>query len=747
MKKRNMAITIAAVSAATSVAPALAFADTLDNQVIASTDVKAVAELKGEIEGFLNTKYTNDAKLMADYKYNGASEAAKAGSSVYTVNVTVDGVSYAKPEDKTIATMDQLDVALAKLNDTNHKFLNIEVIDNGHKTVNGQIVNWKEGTYTQDDINNLYTELTKASAKPKAQEPTAKTPESTAKTPESTTKTPESTPKAQEDGKSAPVVSKLAAATPKAIEDVTRVNADTLSLKLKNNDNPLVIKTGDTILDLKAPIYSQDKSGSYLDKYGKVIAGVTTNDGALDDNDTVVTGFAVEKEALQPAQNGQPSDFEAPRNYGVDFEAVKTTNYKAQDLYDFSIGRFTPQGDQLVNFIAEYDAAKPDGTTANVGAVADGKLTITFPVDKTDAMKSKVTTNVATGNFAQVVITGSNNELNTLKQALGGDTKIKVLAGADRYNTAVQVSKATFVDKGQSAANGKIQAKSVVLVSGTALADGLTATPFAAQQSAPVLLTSKDKVSGDTMKEIKRVIGETGTINVIGGENTISKAVETQLKAAGYDIKRISGDDRYETSLAIANEMKTGADKTVYIAGGYAEADAMSIAPIAARAMNGVATDTTPIILANEKTGLSSNAVKYIAENKDASTYIIGGADRAPESIKAQLKDAGMTKATERLSGDDRQGTNAAVIKEFATAENMKNLYVAKSDNQGLVDSLSAGVLAAQTNSPVVLATNSVNAEQQSVIKAKNPTITNKTQIGEGIAAQVWSTINNLFTK
>ena len=106
-----------------------------------------------------------------------------------------------------------------------------------------------------------------------------------------------------------------------------------------------------------------------------------------------------------------------------------------------------------------------------------------------------------------------------------------------------------------------------------------------------------------------------------------------------------------------------------------------------------------------------------------------------------------MTKATERLSGDDRQGTNAAVIKEFATAENMKNLYVAKSDNQGLVDSLSAGVLAAQTNSPVVLATNSVNAEQQSVIKAKNPTITNKTQIGEGIAAQVWSTINNLFTK
>ena len=69
MKKRNMSITIAAVSAATSVAPALAFADTLDNQVIASTDANAVNQLKGEIQGFLNTKYTNEANMLKDVTY------------------------------------------------------------------------------------------------------------------------------------------------------------------------------------------------------------------------------------------------------------------------------------------------------------------------------------------------------------------------------------------------------------------------------------------------------------------------------------------------------------------------------------------------------------------------------------------------------------------------------------------------------------------------------------------------------
>lgn len=742
MKKRNMAITIAAVSAATSVAPALAFADTLDNQVIASTDAKAVAQLKGEIQGFLNTKYTDEKDLLTNQ--------GLAGTCVYTITYTLGQKGSAT--SGTIKDMDDLDLVLAKLNE-NTKCLNITVEDNGHKTVNGQIVNWKEGKYTQEEIGNVYASLTKAKTseisdvKAEDEAQGAKVEAKTSETQGTKVEAKASeTQDAKVEAKTDKVqVSKLVASVaqaPKVIENVTKVNADTLSLELRNNSNPLVIKTGDTVLDLNDPIYSQDKMGSYLDKDGKVIKGVTNDTEAAKNGNTVVTGFEVAREKLQTAQNGQAGDFEATRNFGVDYKAVQVTNYKVQNLYDSSIGRFTPQGDQLVNFIAKYDAAEPVKSKANVGDIVDGKLTITFPVDKTEAMKNKATTNAATGNFAQVVITGSNNELNTLKQALGGKTEIKVLAGADRYDTAVQVSKATF-----KADNDGTKANNVVLVSGTALADGLTATPFAASKNAPILLTGKDKVNDKTMKEIERVMKSGGTVYVIGGENTISKTVETQLKAKAYKTERIKGDDRYETSLKIANEMKTGADKTVYIAGGYAEADAMSIAPIAARAMNGVSTDTTPIILADQKTGLSSDAVKYIAENKDASTYIIGGADRAPEVIKTQLKDAGMTNATKRLSGEDRQGTNAAVIKEFAADAQKDTLYVAKSDNQGLVDSLSAGVLAARTKSPVVLATTNVNAEQQSVLKAEGFNATNKTQVGEGIAAQVWSTINNLFKK
>lgn len=771
MKKRNMAITIAAVSAATSVAPALAFADTLDNQVIASTDANAVNQLKGEIQGFLNTKYTNEANMLKDVTYQNSEKQnltkAVAGQCVYTIQVKCEN---AKNNISNLTDMDQLDVALAQLNNTDNRFLNIEVIDNGHNTVNGQIVNWKEGKYTQEEVQALLNtpldkeaaqkalETAQQNAKTAADAVTAAQSKKDAADKAVTSAGGSATTEqkqaaaaaateltAAQEAKTAAdkAVTDAQAAVAKAqsntgIEDVTKVDDNTVSLTLKNNKTPLVIKTGDTILNLQAPIYSQDKSGSYLDKDGQVIAGVTTNEQAATNDNTVVTGFEVARENLQTAQNGQASDFEANRNYGVDYKAVATTNYKAQDLYDSSIGRFTDAGNQLYKFIQDYNAIKTPAGNATIGDVTNGTLTITFPVDKTKEMTgaASVATNEADGAFAKTVISGSNNDLNALKQALTSNAPIKTLAGADRYDTAVQVSKAAFT------ANNSAQ--NVVLVSGTALADGLTATPFAASKNAPILLTGKDKVNDKTMAEIARVLPANGAKNVyvIGGENTISKSVETQLKAKGYTVTRIQGDDRYQTSLAIAKVMEPTLNGDIYVAGGYAEPDAMSIAPIAAR--KGA---TNPILLANDKTGLSTDQINYISGNKAAKSYIIGGADRAPESIKTQLKDAGMTNATERLSGADRQGTNAAVIKEFATADNMKNLYVAKSDNQGLVDALSAGVLAGQTNSPVVLATNAVNAEQQSVIKAKNPTITNKTQIGEGIAAQVWSTINNLFTK
>src|SRR5690606_27239650 len=59
--------------------------------------------------------------------------------------------------------------------------------------------------------------------------------------------------------------------------------------------------------------------------------------------------------------------------------------------------------------------------------------------------------------------------------------KLSRLAGADRYSTAIQISKAQFADKAASA---------VVLAPGTDYPDALVAAPLAKATNAPLLLTS-----------------------------------------------------------------------------------------------------------------------------------------------------------------------------------------------------------------------------------------------------------------
>ena len=69
------------------------------------------------------------------------------------------------------------------------------------------------------------------------------------------------------------------------------------------------------------------------------------------------------------------------------------------------------------------------------------------------------------------------------------------ISGSDRYQTAVECSKATF-PKG---------ARFVVIASGTDYADALAGTTLASTLCSPLLLTVPNSLPADTLKEIKRI--------------------------------------------------------------------------------------------------------------------------------------------------------------------------------------------------------------------------------------------------
>jgi len=259
------------------------------------------------------------------------------------------------------------------------------------------------------------------------------------------------------------------------------------------------------------------------------------------------------------------------------------------------------------------------------------------------------------------------------------------LAGADRYQTAVEISKAEWTTS-----------QYAVLAYGEGFADALAAAPLAGKYDAPILLTQKDSIPAAVLDELKRL--GVKNVFVVGGEGVVSKAVADALVAAGMTPERLAGADRYATALAVAN--KLGTTTEVVVAYGEGFADALSISAIAAA-------KGMPILL-TDKAAMSADVKAYIGTKK---AYVVGG-----EGVVSAAVFNGLTGAV-RLSGADRYATNLAVLQQFAAEMNWKNVFVAT--GEGFADALAGSALAARYGSPVVLADSAIAAATSSFLAGK----------------------------
>lgn len=653
LKKKNIAMTMAVATVATSVAPA--FAAGFENKaVISTTDEASITALKEEIKGYLDVKYTEDAT-----KLEGDAENLK-GKCAYKVTVGSTEVTTVRELEKELSK-------LTKLNPT----VDVKVEDLGHKVVDGEVVNWKTTQYKKGEVVE----------------------------------------EAQEAAKTAGI----------SESDIDVVDAKTISLKLQNNDEALVITEGNDKLDFTKVIHKKDAFDNFLDKDGKI----TTKE-----EDKVVLGFEKARETnlttSETAEKGEEADKFDTKTLTVKFGNVNEKELKANELFNSKVGSFTAEGNELVKYIRDYNEKSDTDITYTDG---ENGLSLEINVPK----KLEKSTRGA-ADYATIIVKGTKSEVATFKAALvdGTGVKVSTIAGTNRQRTAIEVSKAKY--------DAKNTADAVVLVSDYAIADGLAATPFAAQNNAPILLTGKDGISEEVMAEIQRVMKAEGKVYLIGGDGVLGQGVEKALDSKFIDFERIAGKNRQETSLEIARHMRSneGVDKAteVFVTGGYGEADAMSIANIAAE-------KKAPILLVNQE-GLTTEQARFVKDQKDTTAaYIVGGSTKVPTSVDADVKglvekDAKVT----RLAGERRQETNAKVINEFATT--VDKLYVAKSDDKGLVDALPGGVLAAEKGSIVVLATDNLDASQEAVLTKLAPKGAERTQIGYGIATKIWEAINKL---
>ena len=299
-------------------------------------------------------------------------------------------------------------------------------------------------------------------------------------------------------------------------------------------------------------------------------------------------------------------------------------------------------------------------------------------------------------------------------------TKKDSLVGSDRYDTSIKISK-----------KGWDNADNVVLINSSSISDALSATPFAKAKNAPILLTQNDDLNQLTENEINRLGAK--TIYIIGGFNSVDASIEKYLKDKGLNIIRISGNDRYDTSIKLAKELhkENKLSKLVLVNGEKGLADAVSMGAVSAK-------EKMPILLTNENDDMK--AIEELIDNKDISkSYVVGGDSLFNKDIGDKLP------YVIKIAGEDRGETNSKVIDYFYDNNILDNLYIAKNGENredDLVDALSVGVLAGKTESPVILVGDGISDTQKSLINKRE--FRNITQIGGDGNEKAFSEIENL---
>ena len=269
--------------------------------------------------------------------------------------------------------------------------------------------------------------------------------------------------------------------------------------------------------------------------------------------------------------------------------------------------------------------------------------------------------------LATTLATSSIAVLPNAALADSAGSTVERIGGINRYETCVDISKKSF-DNSDVA----------ILASGQKVHDALTSGGIAAKLKAPLLLTKKDTLPNVVMDELKRL--KVKRVIFVGGEQSISKSLENQL-AKTFKVQRVSGKDRYETSIKLAEELNKGSKQENIIVNANT-VDALSAGPVAAKL-------NRSIILTDGKN--LPEGSKSVVDINSSSNIMIGGTDSM--NIKGLKGD--------RISGINRYETSTKIAEKYYQGNNDK---VVLANGTNYIDALSAINLVLSKKAPVLLA-------------------------------------------
>jgi YVTN family beta-propeller protein len=162
-------------------------------------------------------------------------------------------------------------------------------------------------------------------------------------------------------------------------------------------------------------------------------------------------------------------------------------------------------------------------------------------------------------------------------------------------------------------------------------------------------------------------------------------------------VNRVSGSDRYETSIAVANQLYPSSASIVYVASGTNYPDALSAGPIAAQ-------QNAPVLL-TDPTSLPTEVATEITKLDPSGIVVVGGTGSVSAKVFDQLQGLEPSATVSRIAGNDRYATSRALVSQVYSSA--ATVFVATGAN--FPDALAAGAAASELHGPLLLINGSAN--------------------------------------
>lgn len=211
----------------------------------------------------------------------------------------------------------------------------------------------------------------------------------------------------------------------------------------------------------------------------------------------------------------------------------------------------------------------------------------------------------------------------------------------------------------------------------------------------------KNKIDSSTSKEsIEAIVKDAKDLN---------KKKKDKKKKKLEKIQRLSGDNRYETSVEVSEKNFKSAD-TVVLASGQNIADALVASSYAD-------IEEAPILLTN-KNSISDEVLDEIERLKADKVVIVGGQSSISSSVESRLKKEDI-KVT-RISGSDRFDTSDKLSQEVSRLSKKSSQAILVNGYKN-IDALSVSSLATKEELPILLnGRNALNMSVKNRLKQMN---------------------------